>query len=626
MNRTIPTGSHQVSGAGARRGHRRLGVLWAAVLSLLAGLALTATPVAQAQDAAPAAPESAAAPAYPPRQTMLRNATAGLFLHWGMFTEPKHYTCESWEKAVTDGGWTPDYWIDEAKKIKASYIVLATFHSRLGYARPWPSKIPGSCSTKRDILGELIDAAEAKGLKTILYMTDDPKWHGEQGMETLDSAAYSAYKGRDVDLTTRPGFGEFSYENFFEVMHNYPKLAGFWIDNNNEYWLQNNLYEKIYETRPDMTLSNNNEDTPIMDMVSHEQKTGMTPAYDQPSAIWTPMPRLAESCYKVPDSGSWWYDGKDRPVTTGLNVDRYIANAGNSVRSLMDFTAMVDGRFPPQQEKFIDLMKDYLPPIWESLHGVDGGGFMYGGIQPGAWNDGAYGYVTVSRAHPDTTQYVHVTTRPTTGDQVKIRDNGHRVKGITDLRTGKEIPFEQHDGTLTIRSIQDWDPYDTVFKVETTSHRQGVYPTGTITADDPALTDGDFTTYTDNKGKLPVSFTLDLGEVRKAAYLGINQREWSPTHNRETFGRKEDSARIKNYTVSASDDGVHWRQVKDGVLESARGVRFIDLGEPGGSALETRYLKLDVADTWAEPTVSKFYKNLQIDEIQVGFMYPKNHS
>ncbi|MFE3900154.1 hypothetical protein ACFXPY_07225 [Streptomyces sp. NPDC059153] len=80
-----------------------------------------------------------------------------------------------------------------------------------------------------------------------------------------------------------------------------------------------------------MTLSNNNEDTPIMDMVSHEQKTGMTPAYDQPSAIRTPMPRLAESCYKVPDSGSWWYDGKDRPVATDLNVDRYIANAGNSI-------------------------------------------------------------------------------------------------------------------------------------------------------------------------------------------------------------------------------------------------------------------------------------------------------
>ncbi|MET8248735.1 alpha-L-fucosidase [Streptomyces sp. NPDC005202] len=586
-------------------------LLWVAVLALLCGLF-----TAPATQAAPAHQ-----PSYPPRQTMLRGATAGLFLHWGMFTAPKYYDCAAWEKAVTDGGWSPDYWVDEARKIRASYLVLATFHSRLGYARPWPSKIPGSCSTKRDILGELIDAAGRKSLKVILYMTDDPKWHNEQGIETLDSAAYSAYKGHDVDLTTREGFGEFSYDNFFEVMANYPKLAGFWIDNDNEYWEQHQLYEQIRTLRPDMTLSNNNEDTPIMDMVSHEQKTGMTPPYDQPSAIWTPMPRLTESCYKVPDTGSWWYDGQDRPVSTGLNVDRYIANAGNSIKSLMDFTAMANGRFPPQQEKFIDLMKDYLPPIWESLHGVEGGGFLYGGMQPGAWNDGSYGYLTVSLAHPATTQYVHVTTRPTTGDQVRVRDNGYRVERITDLRTGRRLHFDQQDGTLTIKGIADWDPYDTVFKVRTAPHREGVYPTGVVRASEPALTDGDFTTYTDNQGALPATYTLDLGRVRGAAFLGINQREWSPTYNRETFGRKEDSARIKDYTVSVSDDGTTWRDVRAGVLESARGVRFIGLGD----GLRTRYIRLDVATTWAAATVPNFHRQLKIDEIQVGYGHPRSH-
>ena len=276
-----------------------------------------------------------------------------------------------------------------------------------------------------------------------------------------------------------------------------------------------------------------------MDMVSHEQRVGMTPPYDQPSAIRTPMPRLTESCYKVPDTGSWWYDGQDRPVSTGLNVDRYIADAGNSILSLMDFTAMVDGRFPPQQEKFLDLMKDYLPPVWQSLHGVCGGGFMYGGMRPGSWNDGAYGYVTVSRARPGTAQYVHVTTRPTTGDRVRIRDNGYRVDRITDLRTGRRLHFDQRDGTLTIRGIADWDPYDTVFEVRTEPRREGVYPVGAVKASEPALTDGDFTTYTDNKGVLPAGYTLDLGRVRRAAFIGINQREWSPTYNRETFGRKE---------------------------------------------------------------------------------------
>jgi alpha-L-fucosidase len=67
-----------------------------------------------------------------PRQEWLRNSTTGLFLHWGMFTAPIHTDCAEWEQAVTDGGWTAGYWVREAQKLHARYIVLATFHSRLG--------------------------------------------------------------------------------------------------------------------------------------------------------------------------------------------------------------------------------------------------------------------------------------------------------------------------------------------------------------------------------------------------------------------------------------------------------------------------------------------------------------
>ncbi|MFE7133450.1 alpha-L-fucosidase [Streptomyces sp. NPDC057638] len=597
--------------------------LWTATVTLLAGLLLATPSTAQpAQSAQPAAE-----PAYPARQEMLRKATAGLFLHWGMFTRPLHTDCRAWEKAVTDGGWTPDYWVAEARKLRASYIVLATFHSRLGYARPWPSRIPGSCATERDILGELVKAANREGVEVILYMTDDPKWHSEQGFTTLDSAAYSAHKGRPVDLTTREGFGAYSYDLFFEVMADYPELAGFWIDNDNEYWERNKLYEQIRERRPDMTLSNNNEDTPIMDMVSHEQKTGMTPPYDQPSAIWTPMPRLTESCYKVPDTGSWWYDGQDRPVSTGLNVGRYVANAGTSIKSLMNLTAMVDGRFPPQQQRFTDFMKDYLPPIWSSLSGVVGGGYRYGGFQPGAWSDGAYGYVTISEQRP-TRQYLHVTTPPRSGDQVTVRDNGHRVRRVSDLRTGRKLAFEQRDGSLTVKGVAAWDPYDTVLAVDTHPRREGVHPARTVTASATAekqghpaaaLTDGGYDTYWDSDARVPVALTLDLGRVRKARFLGINQREWSPTYNRETFGRAEDSARIKDYRVSLSRDGTTWgAPVRAGVLESARGTRFIDLG-----TRYTRYIRLEIDSTWAAETVPRFHRQLQIDEIQVGYGHPR---
>jgi hypothetical protein len=557
-----------------------------------------------------------------PRQQWLRQATAGVFLHWGMFTAPIHKDCAQWEADVTNGGWTPDYWVNEAGKLGASYVVLTTFHSRLGYARPWPSKIPGSCATKRDFLGELIAAAKARNIHVLLYMTDDPQWHSEQGFETLDSAAYSAYKGHPVDLDTRPGFGEYSYDLFFEVMKNYPDLGGFWIDNDNEYWEQHNLYEQIRQIQPNWLLSNNNEDTPIMDTVSNEQKTGMTPSYDYPAAVTVPMPRLTEADYKLPTNGQWWYDGSDSAVDLRLSIGRYITNAGSSIKSLMAETAQVNGKFPPQQEAFNNLMASWVPPIRESLYGVEGGGYMYGGMQPGFWNDGAHGVITVKPGAG--TQYVHVVTRPRT-DFVRLRDNGYQVTGVTDLRTGEQMRFNQSGGNLTILGIHNWDTYDTVFKV-TTAGQELFYDQAGITATasssapgQPAsnLVDGSYETWWDSNGQQPVSVTLDLGRQKLASSLAVNQREWSPTAARSTFGRPEDSARIKDFRVSVSRDGIHWDVVRNAAMRSARGVQFIDLG-----LHLARYIKLDVLNTWAGPQAPVFYKQLRIDEIRVASGYP----
>ncbi|OLB64945.1 MAG: hypothetical protein AUI10_08960 [Actinobacteria bacterium 13_2_20CM_2_72_6] len=589
------------------------------------------------------APAPAHAELFQPRQQWLRDSTAGLFLHWGMATAPIHQDCAEWEAAVTDGGWDPNYWVSEGLKLHVQYLVLASFHSRLGYARAWPSAIPGSCSTRRDFLGELIAAAKPKGLKVILYMTDDPQWYWEHWQATkppdptdpadlakpswLDSAAYSAWKHKDVNLHTRPGFGEFSYDNFVEVMNNYKDLAGFWIDNDNQFWEQNGLYERIRVERPDMTLSNNNEDTPIMDMVSHEQKVGMTPPYDYPQAVWTPQPRLTEGEWKLPTTGNWWYDGHDGPVDYPVTMGRIVSNAGSSIKSLMAETAQVNGKFPPQQEAFNNFAAGYLDQIWPTVHGVEGGGYMYGGLKPGDWNDGAHGVTTVSKTDPDL-HFVHVLTKPATATSIVLGDNVYRVTRVTDYRTGAPLRFTQHDGLLTINGIAAWDTYDTVLKVETAG-RVGAYGTGVVSATATAsadgfparnLVDGDYLSYWDSNTTLPVSITLDLGARRKVAYLAVNQREWSPTYNRSTFGRPEDSARIKNYQVFASRDGVNWGDpVQVGVMPSARGVQFLELDLLKNPP---RYVKLEVDDTWALANAPRYFQKLQIDEMWLGYGHP----
>ncbi|GAA4564048.1 alpha-L-fucosidase [Planotetraspora kaengkrachanensis] len=297
------------------------------------------------------------------RQRWLRDGVLGLLLHWGMRTSPPYTDVRAWEDRVTADGWTPDHWLDRAVQLHAGYMVLASFHSRLGYVRAWPSEIPGSPATRRDFLGELVAAAEARGLRVLLYMTDDPKWHDEDGLESLDSTAYSAYKGRPVDLTTRDGFGEFAADNFAEVMRRHPDLAGFWIDKENAYWRRSGLYDRIRAERPDWILACNDPDVPrgdtAMDVV--------VPAL----AAYGPLPRVAESAFTVADGG-WWYDGSDPEVDHEQVVGRIVANAGSSTKSLLGFGARHGGRFAPGQEAFCDFAESYLDGIWESLGGTEG--------------------------------------------------------------------------------------------------------------------------------------------------------------------------------------------------------------------------------------------------------------
>jgi hypothetical protein len=202
------------------------------------------------------------------------------------------------------------------------------------------------------------------------------------------------------------------------------------------------------------------------------------------------------------------------------------------------------------------------------------------------------------------------------------------VTGVSDLRTGAPVRFVQAAGRLTIQGIEAWDQYDTVFVVHTAG-RVGAYPTGTATATATAsangfparnLTDGDYLTYWDSNTTLPVSVTLDLGAPRQVSYLAVNQREWSPTYNRETFGRVEDSARIKNYTVSVSADGTTWSDpVVSAVLPSVRAVQYIDLP----IKQRPRYVRLTVLDTWAAASVPRYYRKLQIDEMWAGWGNPE---
>jgi hypothetical protein len=298
-----------------------------------------------------------------------------------------------------------------------------------------------------------------------------------------------------------------------------------------------------------------------------------------------------------------------------VTLGRLVTNVGSSVKALMAETAQVNGRFPSNQEAFNNFTDAYLSPIWESLNGVEGGGYMYGGLKPGGWNNGAHGVTTISRTNPDL-HYVHVVTPPT-GSTLRVGDNGYKIKSVTNLRTGAKLKFSQDGGILTINGISGWDPYDTVFKVTSKGRDQG-YSGVTLSAgasvsghDAAAAGDGDYLTYWDSNKKLPVSLDFNLGSAKKVQYIGLNQREDSVSYARSAT---EQSARIRDYQVYVSNDGTTWGSpIKTGTLPSQRGVQTISLPDT-----KTRYVRLEVLSTYAESTDSTRYKRLRVDEAWIG--------
>jgi hypothetical protein len=356
-------------------------------------------------------------------------------------------------------------------------------------------------------------------------------------------------------------------------------------------------------------LSNNNEDTAEMDMISNEQKTGMTPSYDYPQAVYTAAPRLIEADFKLPTSGSWWYTGTDNSVDYKLTLGRLITNAGSSVKALMAETPMKAGRMPPAQEAFNTFANGYLNAIWESLNGTEGGGYMYGGLDPGFWNDGAHGVTTISKTNPNL-HYIHVINRPT-GSTLRLRDNAYKISGVTNLRTGAAVSFTQSGGWLTLNGVSNWDQYDTVFKV-VSAGREGIIPPSTYTMSASAQTgshpaahaaDGNYLTYWDNNGAGTTSLRFDLGSAKPIQYIGINQREDSTTYP------ASNSARINGYNVYTSNDGSSWTLVKTANLPNHRGVQVIDL-----TRTTARHVRL-------EKTSSHGIARLRVDEAWIGTSY-----
>lgn len=453
----------------------------------------------------------------------------GLMVHWGLSTgtvinwkiKPLYTSIASFEKATES--WSADSLVEEAKKIRAKYIVFASFHCGMGYLRAWRSEIPGTPVTHRDYLGELIGAAHRQGIKVVMYLTSTlhhyPRYPENIQNFVVDSKAYTAYVTKNnprlsrqelegFDLRRPLGDGAFIFENVGELVKNYA-VDGFWLDAlNHPAWFPANRYayakggwddgvksnmdfrydENAFRNYPGprdmiqfindlnprlLTFVNNFPPIVSADVISHEMMSWT--GYDQQDSTTSYFPRNENLL--IPGKNDYYYEGTSYPVTPAAEIKKLVDGIGWGINMCLAEGPEITGAFPEDVSAFNDRVKnffDWASPslLFPAISGRDGRGFT-----PGAWSDSAYGvtmFVPGTSAH-----YLHILSKPA-GKTLTVPAGNYRVDSVFSLKTGEALPFVQANRKLTI-SIADWDDF----------FHDGVYIVRLSAVLDPAFKRGD---------------------------------------------------------------------------------------------------------------------------------------
>lgn len=482
---------------------------------------------------------------------------AGLFIHWGVSTEnenweqqiPKYSSFEEFEDYVNEGNWNPSKWINAARKIHATYMTLACFHGALGYMKAWKSKIPGTYTTKRDYLGELIAEGAKYGIKVVVYISAHPKnARFYPGQLWIDKKAYSDYKGKDIDIEDWDIWQTvYCKDVISELIDNYPGIGGFWFDG----WFRKRNAEELFayikKKKPSVMIIRNNfghDEYENEDLMSVEDFGKVTePDYDFASSYWQDK-KITECCYRMMEVSDWWYYKELPPFDPNILVKRYISIAANGWIPKVGIGPLASGDMPANGVSFLNKCEEYLSWAEESVFNIERGTLPMGYI-----NDNGY-VITTKR---DKIHYVHILTIPDS-DKIVLQDGGMDFSKAVNLKTNQELSFKQDNGKLVFDNNFDED-CDIVIKL--TEEKQRTIKEFKI----------------DKEDDLPVSLKLELDNKTDISGIIIKQKQNSAQHGGSWAA--VDNNRLKSYMIYKKEDGEK-KLIAEGKLNGVRGMVQID--------------------------------------------------
>ena len=398
-------------------------------------------------------------------------ARFGIFYHYGLFTgggcatsgekyrSPlAHPTVEAFEAATPDPRVVARNLAAAARDCGARYATLTVFHSCGGQTVLYPTKRPEFLHrTQRDYIRPFLEECRAAGVMPMLYIPCDcHNWDNPQTGPNMPEEI-----GRDTALYAK------AFEAIIEEIHErYGNLpAGFWLDGG----VPPTCFGAaalLHRLWPDAVVVGNCADAfdcPDVDCGTSEcldESVRPDPPYDRPggylklNAWGCTLPRT-DFNEDIPTPNDWWFHGDAAGIAAEYAADRFfllhqmVCALGR--RGQWNFHPgigpRIDGTVPDSLVPQLAAIRDFLSWAGEAVYGTTGpeGSFVRSG-----WINVCHSlsFCAVTRRLDDPSVFYAIFTEKPSQWFVMLDTMGREPRRATDLRTGREMPFEMWSGPV----------------------------------------------------------------------------------------------------------------------------------------------------------------------------------
>jgi len=371
------------------------------------------------------------------------DARYGMFIHWGLYAIPargewvmyqEHIPHEEYAPLATQFNpkrYDPDAWVRLAKEAGMRYMVLTSRHHD-GFSL-FDSASSDFTAPKtaagRDLLREFVEACHRGGMPVGFYYS------------LLDWRYPAYFRGPQKDPQGWATLVDYVHAQVRELCTNYGKLDILWYDGGWPYtaddWRSEELNAMVRQLQPGIII-NNRAQLPE-DLDTPEQHV----AASAPGRPW-------EACMTL--NGSWGYNEADTDWKTPKQViETLVRCASGGGNLLLNIGPKADGTVPPESERILRQVGDWLKINGASIYGTDRSPFST-----------STGMTTLK----GDTVFAHVLRWP--GRQLTIPRILNQVRSVHMLHNGESVVFEQRGDRVMLDKLpaRAPDPLDTVIVLE----------------------------------------------------------------------------------------------------------------------------------------------------------------